>query len=58
MVYGFSSNQLVFETNPSIPIIMNGGLPAMEGRTSSETLADARKAFIESQNSDRIRKAL
>ena len=65
MVYGFSSNQLVFGTNPTIPNIMNGGLPAMEGRTSSETLAEhlnilhsARKAFIESENSERIRKAL
>ena len=65
MVYGFSSNQLVFGTNPNIPNIMNGGLPAMEGRTSSETLAEhlnvlhaARKAFIETENSERIRKAL
>ena len=65
MVYGFSSNQLVFGTNPNLPNIMNGGLPALEGRTSSETLAEhlnvlhsARKAFIESENSERIRKAL
>ena len=44
---------------------MNGGLPALEGKTFSETLADhlnvlhgARRAFIESENSERIRKAL
>ena len=65
MVYGFSSNQLVFGINPNLPNIMNAGLPALEGRTSSETLADhlnvlhsARKAFIESENSERIKKAL
>ena len=65
MVYGYSSNQLVFGCNPKLPNIVNGGLPALEGKTFSETLAkhlnvlhDARRAFIESENSERIRKAL
>lgn len=65
MVYGYSSNQLVFGTNPNLPNIMSDGLPAMEGKTSSEVFAKhlnalhaARKAFIESESSERIRKAL
>ena len=65
MVYGYSSNQLVFGTNPNLPNIVNGGLPAVDGKTFSETLAkhlnvlhSARKAFIETENSERIRKAL
>ena len=65
MVYGFSPNQLVFGINPTLPNIMNEGLPALEGKTFSETLAKhldalhaARKAFTESENSERIRKAL
>ena len=65
MVYGYSSNQLVFGCNPKLPNIVNGGLPALEGKTFSETLAihlnvlhDARRAFVESENSERIRKAL
>ena len=65
MVYGYSSNQLVFGTNPNLPNIMSEGLPAMEGKTSSEIFAThlnalhaARKAFIETESSERIRKAL
>ena len=65
MVYGYSSNQLVFGTNPSLPNIMTNGLPALEGKTHSEIFAQhinalqaARKAFTESENSDRVRKAL
>ena len=65
MVYGYSSNQLVYGTNPNLPNIMTNGLPAMEGKTSSEVFAmhlnslqAARKAFTESENSERVRKAL
>ena len=65
MVYGFSPNQLVFGINPTLPNVLNEGLPALEGKTFSETLAKhldalhaARKAFTESENSERIRKAL
>ena len=65
MVYGFSPNQLVFGINPCLPNVLNEGLPALEGRTFSETLAthldalhSARRAFTESESSERIRKAL
>ena len=65
MVYGYSSNQLVFGINPKLPNIMMNGLPAMEGRTHSKIFAQhlnalqaARKAFTESENSDWVRKAL
>lgn len=36
---GFSSYQLIFGKNPSLPGIMNGGLPALEGSTNSKTFA-------------------
>ena len=56
MIYGFSSNQLVYGTNPNLPNIMSNGLPAMEGKTSSEIFAQhfnalqaARKSFTESK---------
>ena len=32
MVYGYSSNQLLFGTNPYLPNIMTNGLPALEGK--------------------------
>ena len=64
-IYGFSPNQLVFGTNPNLPNIMTDGLPALDGKTSSEVFAHhmnalhaSRKAFIESESSDRIRRAL
>ena len=65
MVYVYSSNQLVIGTNPNLQNITNVGVPALEGKTFSETLAmhlnvlhSARKAFVEMENSERIRKAL
>jgi hypothetical protein len=65
MVYGYSPNQLIFGINPVLPNILSAGPPALEGRPFSETLAKhldalhgARKAFIESENLERIRKAL
>ena len=64
-IYGFSPNQLVFGTNPNLPNILTDGLPALDGKTSSEVFAHhmnalhaSRKAFIESESSDRIRRAL
>ena len=64
-IYGFSPNQLVFGTNPNLPNIMTDGLPALDGKTSSEVFAHhmnalhaSRKAFIESESSERIRRAL
>ena len=65
MVYGFSSNQLVFGSNPNLPNIASDGPPAMEGKTCSEIFAHhlnalhaSRKAFIETESSEKIRKAL
>ena len=53
MVYGYSSNQLVFGRNPNLPNITNGGMPELEGKMFSETLArhlnvlhSAKKAFV------------
>ena len=64
MWHGFSSYQLVFGKNPNIPNVMTDNIAALQG-TTSETLAthlnalhSSRKAFIESESSERIRRAL
>ena len=64
-VNGFSPNQLVFRGNPNYPTALNSKLPALEGKSSSEIVASninamhaARQAFIQSESSDRIRRAL
>ncbi len=65
MWHGFSSYQLVFGKNPNLPNIMCDGLPALEGLSSSEALDKhlnslhaARKAFVESETLERIRRVL
>lgn len=65
MWHGFSSYQLVFGKNPNLPNIMEATPPALEGSTSSAILAqhlnalhEARKSFIQSEASERIRRAL
>lgn len=65
MWHGFSSYQLVFGRNPNLPNVMHEGPPALDGKTTSDTLArhlnalhEARKAFVESEASERIRRAL
>lgn len=65
MWQGYSSYQLVYGENPHLPNIMVDPLPAMEGSTTSETLAKhlnalhaSRKAFIEAESCGRIRTAL
>ena len=62
---GFSSHQLVFGQNPNLPAIMKDGLPALIGATSSKVFADhlnvlheSRRAFMQSESSERIRRAL
>jgi len=62
---GYSSMQLVFGENPNLPGVMTDSLPALAGTTSSETFAkhlnllhSARKAYIETEASERIRRAL
>ena len=64
-VHGFSPNQLVFGRNPNFPSVMHDKLPALEGKTTSEVVSDnlnamhsARKAFIASEASEKIRRAL
>ena len=62
---GFSSHQLVFGGSPNLPNILTDNLPALEGSTQSEVFAQhldamrsARKAFIESESDEKIRRAL
>ena len=65
MWHGYSSYQMVFGKNPNLPNIMSDGLPALEGTNGSEALARhlnalhaARRAFIQSEADERIRRAL
>ena len=62
---GFSSHQLVFGTNPNLPNITKDKLPALIWSTSSEIFAkhlnalhSARKAYIQSESEERIRRSL
>ncbi len=62
---GFSSYQLVNGKNPNLPNITSDHLPALEGSTSSETLARhldtlhcARRGFIMFESEERILRAL
>ena len=62
---GFSSYQLVFGQNPNLPNVMINKLPALEGTTSSEIVAShlnalhsARRAYIEVESSEKVRRAL
>ena len=65
MTYGYSPNQLVFGQNPKLPNILSDGPPSWEDSTTSEmiakhlnTLHSARKAFIQSECSARLKTAL
>ena len=65
MVYGYSPYQLVFGSNPNLPSVMVDRPPALEGATSSEMFAKhlnglhaGRRAFIQAESSERIRRAL
>ncbi|XP_071118367.1 uncharacterized protein [Haliotis cracherodii] len=65
MVHGWSPYQLVFGANPNLPSTLVDRPPALEGTTVSEMFAKhlnslhaARKAFIEAESSERIRRAL
>ena len=64
-VSGYSPNQLVSGKNPNLPTVIGNEPPALEGVSSSKLTADhlnymhtARKAFIESEASDKLRGAL
>ena len=63
--YGYSPNQLVFGSNSNLPSCLNDKPPALEGTTSSEVVVKnlsalhaARKAFIENEESEKLRRAL
>ena len=65
MWHGFSSYQLVFGQNPRLPNVMSENLPALSGVTSSEVLSvhlnalhAARRAFVQSEAEERVRRAL
>ena len=65
MVEGYSPYQLVFGRNPSMPGVVDDALPALEGYSKSEIVADhlnashrARKSFIAAESSEKIRRAL
>ena len=65
MVNGYSPYQLVYGRNPNLPNVASDKLPALEGTTTSQMLAQqlnachaARKAFIEVEASEKIRRAL
>ena len=62
---GFSSFQLVFGKNPNLPNILQDTLPALEGVSTSEAVAEqiralhaGRKHFAEVQCDEQIRRAL
>ena len=64
-VNGFSPNQLVFGFNPNMPSMLINSPPALEGISTSEVVANnlnalhaARRAFIQSESSERLQRAL
>ena len=65
MVYGWSPYQLVFGANPNLPSVVNDKPPALENSTVSQGFAkhlnalhSSRRAFIQAESSERIRRAL
>ena len=65
MNQGFSSYQIVFGKNPNLPNVLSDRVPALQGATASEVLANhlnalhaARRSFVESEADERIRRAL
>ena len=64
-VYGYSPYQIVFGRNPNLLSYLVHKPPALEGQTISKTmrkhlvgLHEARKAFVASESSEKIRCAL
>ena len=62
---GFSFYQLVFGINPNVPNVMTDKLPGLDARTSTQIFNDhlnaldaARRAFVQSESEERIRRAL
>ena len=64
-VDGFSLNELVFERNPNYPSNFYNQLPALEGKISSQIVAEnlnamhsARKEFIKNESFENLRRAM
>ena len=64
-VHGFSPAQLALGMNPQLPSVMEDKLPALEPMTGEDIITknlkcmrDARKAFIETESSERVKRAL
>ncbi|VDI51207.1 Hypothetical predicted protein [Mytilus galloprovincialis] len=64
-VYGYSPYQIVFGRHPNLPSTLVNKPPALEGETMSKTMGkhlvgfhEARKAFVASESSEKIRRAL
>lgn len=64
-VNGFTPYQISIGTNPKLPSLLNDKLPALTAESTSEIvcknleiLHSARKAFLESENSSRLRRAI
>ena len=62
---GYSPNMIVFGRNPNYPNVLTNNLPALEDEPSSLTVSEnmkamfaAREAFIESECSEKIKRAL
>ena len=62
---GYSPNQLLFGTKVNLPSVITDLAPALESFTSSDiarrnfnALHDARKNFIKTESSERIKRAL
>ena len=63
-VHGFSPYQIALGFTPNLPCVLNNKPPALEQSTSEivssnlSTISAARKAFIEAESCERIRRAL
>ena len=64
-IHGFSPYQLVFGKNPNLPSVLTNKLPALEGVSNSQLVADmlnalhsARRQVITLESSEKIRRAL
>ncbi|KAK6187111.1 hypothetical protein SNE40_005204 [Patella caerulea] len=63
--HGYSSYQLVYGKNPTLPSVLIDKLPALEGSTTSQLVSQhinalhaARREFIQAECSDRLRRAI
>ena len=64
-VHGFSPYQLAIGSNPKLPTVITDDLPALTNQPATKILSDnlqalhkAREAFMASENSERIRRAM